>query len=522
MLKRLAPLLAAIAVVSGLSTGIHLASLGAPALEARAYAAGQTQDDAGHPRVTAQVIVLQMNDVYSTVPVDGLGGLARVAALKRRLAADGRSPVMMLAGDFLSSSVASTVFKGEQMIAALNAAGLDFATLGNHEFDFGVDVLLQRMSEARFEWVVSNVIDTASGAPIGGAVPYVVRTVGGLRLGVVGLCLSSEGITRDKQDRVRILDPFEAAAKYLPVLKAEGADIIVALTHLTFADDRVLAERFPEIDLIVGGHEHFPVAAVTGRTLISKAGSDAKFVARIDFGRAAGGALDRFYELVPVTSAIPDEPGTAAVVASYESRLGAELEKEVSRTSVPLDGVASRMRASETNLGNLVADAVRAAVDADVAIVNSGGIRGDRVHQPGPLLRRDLVEIHPFGNTVTKLAISGRMILQMLEHGVSRLPVAAGIFPQVSGLRLRVNPRAPPGQRVHDVEVQGVRLDPSKTYTLAVPDFLFHGGDGYGMLADQTVLLDPETGPLMLTALEQFVAGRQIVAAIDGRITIAP
>ena len=128
------------------------------------------------------------------MPVDGVGGLARVATLKQQLAAAGRTPLLMLAGDFLSSSVASTVFKGEQMIAALNAAGLDMATLGNHEFDFGIDVLLQRMAEAKWQWVVSNVIDVQTGQPIGGAAPFVVRTFGALKVGFIGLCLTSEGI----------------------------------------------------------------------------------------------------------------------------------------------------------------------------------------------------------------------------------------------------------------------------------------------------------------------------------------
>src|SRR5262245_55828063 len=114
----------------------------------------QAQVEEPHPRNTSAVTILQLNDVYSTVPVDGVGGLARVATIRRNVAESGRTPFMMLAGDFLSSSVASTVFKGEQMIAALNAAGLDVATLGNHEFDFGIDVLLKRMSEARFQWVI--------------------------------------------------------------------------------------------------------------------------------------------------------------------------------------------------------------------------------------------------------------------------------------------------------------------------------------------------------------------------------
>ena len=106
------------------------------------------------------------------MPTDGLGGLARVATEKQRLAAEGHRPFLVIAGDFLSPSVASSVFKGEQMIAALNAAGLDLATLGNHEFDFGDDLLIQRMREATFTWVVSNVVDTRTGKPIGNAVPY--------------------------------------------------------------------------------------------------------------------------------------------------------------------------------------------------------------------------------------------------------------------------------------------------------------------------------------------------------------
>src|SRR5204862_1170638 len=129
------------------------------------------QEEPGSPRANAPVTFLQINDVYSTVPIDGAGGLARVATIKKRLHDAGRTPFLILAGDFLSSSVASSVFKGEQMIAALNAAGLDMATLGNHEFDFGVDLLIERMKQARWQWIVSNVVDIQTGKPIGGAAP---------------------------------------------------------------------------------------------------------------------------------------------------------------------------------------------------------------------------------------------------------------------------------------------------------------------------------------------------------------
>src|SRR5687768_2400102 len=132
-----------------------------------APSASAQQEEPGSPRANAPLTILQLNDVYSTVPIDDMGGLARVATLKKQLAAAGRTPLLVMAGDFISPSVASSVFKGEQMIAALNATGLDIATLGNHEFDFGDEVLLERMAAAKWTWVVSNVIDTRTNKPIG-------------------------------------------------------------------------------------------------------------------------------------------------------------------------------------------------------------------------------------------------------------------------------------------------------------------------------------------------------------------
>src|SRR5260370_38359444 len=129
-------------------------------------AQAQAQEQStSRPRAVAPLTILQINDVYSTIPIDGAGGLARIATLKQNLAAAGRTPFLVLAGDFLSPSVASSIFKGEQMIAALNAASLDLATLGNHEFDFGVDLLIQRMAEAKWQGVGANCIDENTGKP---------------------------------------------------------------------------------------------------------------------------------------------------------------------------------------------------------------------------------------------------------------------------------------------------------------------------------------------------------------------
>jgi len=492
----------------------------------RAGAPAPQQEEPGSPRARAPLTILQINDVYSTVPVDGLGGLARVATLKRQLAAAGRTPLLVLAGDFLSSSVASSVFKGEQMIAALNAAGLDMATLGNHEFDFGDDLLIQRMREAKWTWLVSNVLDTRTNTPIGDAAPYVVRTFGAMKVGFIGLCLDTSSISALKLAHTRLVDPLEAAAQYLPILKREGATVIVAITHLAFATDRALVERFPEIDLVIGGHEHFPITSTENRTLISKAGSDAKWVARIDLNRIAhdgrsAATLERFFELIPMTGEIADEPATAAVVHDYEARLGPALDVKVGATQVPLDAVSVRMRADETNLGDFVADALRAAAGADVGLINAGGIRGDRIFPAGPLTKRSLLAMLPFGNILCKIEAPGRTILAALNHGVSRLPAAAGQFPQVSGLTMNVDVKKPAGDRVTNVRIGGQPLDVNRIYTVALPDFLLKGGDGYAMFAGERVLVNPEAGDLLVTALERYVADRgEVTQKVDGRITV--
>jgi 5'-nucleotidase len=186
--------------------------------------------------------------------------------------------VLLMAGDFCRRRWVECVQRQADGRCA-ERRGLDVATLGNHEFDFGPDVLRERMRESRWQWVVSNIVDDATGQPIGGAAPYLVRQYGSLKVGYIGLCLIGEEISRNKRGGVTMIDPFEAARKYIPVLQQEGANAIVAITHLDYTDDRKLAEMFPAIDVIIGGHEHAPITTIVNRTLISKAGSDSRFAA---------------------------------------------------------------------------------------------------------------------------------------------------------------------------------------------------------------------------------------------------
>jgi 2',3'-cyclic-nucleotide 2'-phosphodiesterase (5'-nucleotidase family) len=490
----------------------------APAAAAPAAAVSSFSEEPSAPRARAPLTILQINDVYSTVPIDGAGGLARVATLKRRLSAAGLSTLLVLSGDFLSPSVASSVFKGEQMVAALNAAGLDMATFGNHEFDFGADVLRQRMRESKWLWVASNLVDD-TGKPLAGTVPYTVRTFGSLRVGFIGLISTTEQMGSARLRGIVPTDPFDATAKYLKVLDQEKVDAVVALTHLSIAEDEELVDRFPRIDVVIGGHEHYPITVTRNRTLISKAGSEARFVARIDLAKR-GASLDRHFELIPIGPGLPDDPDAAKIIASYEVRLGPELDVAVAASTVDLDAEELRLRASETNIGNLVADAIRESVQADVGLVNGGAIRGDRIYPASPLTRRLLLAMHPFGNVVVKTEVSGKVLLAVLNHAVSALPATAGRFPQVSGLKFDIDIHDTPPD-VASVLVNGQPLIADRTYTLALPDYLFTGGDGFAMFAGAKTLVSPAAGELVVGAVERYVSSRKRVAPqVEGRITI--
>ena len=197
---------------------------------------------------------------------------------------------------------------------------------------------------------------------------------------------------------------------------------------------------------MIGGHEHDPLESVVGQTLITKAGSDGVFVVRIDLQVTADGrVLGRQHRFIPVTAELPEEPAMAALVARYEARLDAELGVAVGQSTVPLDARNGAVRTSETNTGNLVADAIRARLRADVAVMNGGGIRGNRVLPAGPLTRRDVRTLLPFLNVLVKLEVPGEVLLAVLERSVGTYPAENGGFLQVSGLTFTSTPGARSG-----------------------------------------------------------------------------
>lgn len=483
------------------------------------------QTGAAQIEASVRVTLLQVNDVYQISPVDRgkRGGLARLSTLRKIVLEESPHTLYLLAGDTLGPSVASNIFKGRQMIAAWNATGLDYAVLGNHEFDFGDAILRERMRESKFTWLGSNVFDRKTGKLFGDMPPFVLREFGGVRIGLFGLLTTDTKQSSSPGADVEFRDPCRTANEMIKQLRGRGARTIVAITHLTIENDKRLARCAPGIDVIIGGHEHTVLQSLAGRTPIFKMGSDGRNLGRIDLNisRRDGTVESVDWEIIPVTDGVEEEPQAAALIAEYEKKLSAELDLPVGRTTVELDARQETNRARETNLGSFIADAYRQQTGAEIAIVNGGSIRSNTTYGPGALTKRDVLSILPFENAVVKIEVTGATLRAALEHGVSRVreEKEAGLFPQVSGLRFTYDGRLATGARVTSVTVGNAPLADRKTYTLAVNNYVLGGGDGYTMFKGARELLKAEEAQVEPAMLMNIIAAAgEISPQIDGRI----
>jgi 2',3'-cyclic-nucleotide 2'-phosphodiesterase (5'-nucleotidase family) len=477
---------------------------------------------------TVRLTFLHVNDVYQHAPRDGRGGLAELGTLIERERAAARGPVFVtMGGDLISPSLASSVTRGAHMIELFNALGTDVAVLGNHEFDFGPEVAAARIGESRFAWLGTNVLGP-DGRPFGGAVATVMREAGGLRIGFAGV-LTPDTAQLARADGVTFTPPAAALRAAVADLRRQGADIVVALTHLDLEDDRRLARDVPGLALLLGGHDHEAYSMLEGGALVLKAGQDALWlgVVEMEVERPANGGPARIVSLgwrfVPNVG-VPPSPAIAPIVARVEAELNQALSAPLATLRAPLDSRTSVVRTREAALGNLIADALRAHFSADAALINGGGLRGNREYPVGHVFtRRDLLGEMPFGNTVMLLELTGAELLNVLEHGVAEVENVAGRFPQVSGLAFLYDPAAPAGQRIREATVGGQSLDPARRYRLATTDYLFGGGDGYAMLRRGRVLVDASGGPLLVNvSAEAIQQAGGISALVEGRARTIP
>ncbi|MCX7844558.1 MAG: 5'-nucleotidase C-terminal domain-containing protein [Candidatus Bipolaricaulota bacterium] len=533
--------------------------------------------------------LLHLNDVHSR-----LDDLAKVATLVEEIRAQVPEALLVHAGDQFLGTLYFTVYKGRADAEVLNLLGLAAMALGNHEFNEGPRGLADFADRVNFPLLCANCDLTREPLLAGKIKPYVVLTVGGEKVGVVGVLTPDTAWASNPGPNVTFTDPVAAVRAAVADLTAQGITKIVVLSHLGWTQDLALAQSVPGIDVLVGGHSHtlpavYPtvverkllnvnkatqeelealpgigptiakrilerrekvgpfktvdellevagigparLAAIRnlvtvgdepGRTLVVQAGEHAQHLGRLAVTFDPQGLVVSWTgELIPTKDFAP-HPKVEEKLAPFREAVEALKKRVVGETAVPLEGERAKVRSEETNLGNLVADALlwKAKVaGAQIALWNGGGIRASL--PAGPVTFGDCMAILPFGNYLVVLELTGEQILQALENGVSMVERLAGRFPHVAGLRYTWDPARPAGSRILAVEVllDGAwrPLDPKAVYRVATSNFLAGGGDGYTVFKEARNSWN--LGFVDYEVLAEYIAAHSPVAPkVEGRI----
>ncbi|MDC7999216.1 bifunctional metallophosphatase/5'-nucleotidase [Gilvibacter sediminis] len=448
----------------------------------------QTPKDDGQ----IEFVIIQMNDVYEIAPLGGgkYGGLARVAHLKDSLSAINPNTFLVMAGDFLNPSLIGTLkldgqrIYGKQMVETLNAMGLDLATFGNHEFDIGREALQARINESEFAWTSGNVMEVNEDRKtyfnknrnIGNVAlkPYYIWSMKDADGTTLNVGFASSCIDSNPKDFVSYEPVFSTLESDLTELIPQS-DIQLGLTHLTVEQDTEVANRFPALRLIMGGHEHNNMSVPTNNATVVKADANAKtvYVHRFLYNKATD-ALIIDSELVPIDDTMPNQAATQAVVDKWDAILQSKLKEVVAdpneiiyTATTPLDGTDSASRGIQTNLGGIITEAMAVAFDkpAQAAMVNGGSIRIDD-QLSGNVSSLDIFRVLPFGGHIVKVDMTGALLIKTLNYGLEKR--GKGAYLQ----RFNIDRNARGEWMLGPSEI-----DPEGVYSIALSDFLLKGYD---------------------------------------------
>lgn len=484
-----------------------------PATASRAAESASASTGSGIPARPDSIVLFHTNDTHSQLePVahgrgEPRGGMAARAALLSRERAGVSASLTLDAGDVFEGTAYYNFFRGVPDYRAMSLIGYDAGEVGNHELAHGPGAWLRARREARFPLLCANLFvpgDSAwaAGLPeappslrrgarwIGGArvadevplrllaEPSILRTVAGRRIAILGLITGETVTIVGPAARVAVGDPFAVAAALVPGLRRE-ADVVIVLSHLGLDDDRRLAARVPGIDVIVGGHSHTllekPLLVLQREnpngyhgTAIVQAGSKGEWLGRavLEFD---GPVLRRVSgRVIPVLPSEGEDSAAARLLAPFTDSVRTATAERIIR--LPERVGAEGLRDADTPLGDFVADVLREAAGADLAIQNVGGIRAGLPR--GDVTVGDLYAALPFDNRIVTVRMEGWRVRQLLDFIARRM--GSNGFAQVSGVRFAAR-----GGRAAEIMVGREPLDGNHTYRVATIDFLYQGGDGY-------------------------------------------
>lgn len=471
---------------------------------ALAIPAGATETEQD---LTGHIVILHTNDVHGAI-----GEYAKVAALKQAYQAAGAYVLLADAGDFIQGDPTVSASQGKTAIELMNLAGYDVAAPGNHEFDYGYPNLKTLAEEADFPILAANVrYDNA--AALGDQTTF--TTTDGKKIGIFGLD-TPETATKAHPDKIKGVsflaaqEMFDCAQAQVDALKADGCDYIICLGHLGIDAESTgnrsidLLEKVTGIDVFIDGHSHSTLEEIkeatngtgkVGDTVLTSTGTKLANVGMVDI--SPDGTISTSSLATSELTVTPDAK-VAARAEEIQKEIDADYGTVFAKTEVALDGEKANVRTGETNLGDLIADAMlwqAGLLDegVDAAVTNGGGIRASIA--AGDITKKDINTVLPFGNTLYVVKVTGAELLEALEASTYCTPEAIGGFPQVAGIEFTVNTGAQfdtkelyPGStygkpasinRVMIQTVGGEAFNPEETYTIVTNDFMGAGGDTY-------------------------------------------
>lgn len=513
---------------------------------------GSRDGAATHPGKARTVTIVSINDVYRIEGVDGgtVGGLARVRTLRRELERKAPDLLMLHAGDFLYPSLASRLYAGAQMVDVLNLLdgreGRDprmFITLGNHEFDPDdldeAPLLTARMDESDFTWLGSDIVwkTDEDGEPLvqsDSLARSALVESGGVRVGLYSLTTDFEQPKYIESFR----DSVTTAREQIADLRARGAEVIVALTHLQMSEDLEVLEALGDDgpDVVLGGHEHQKLAREAAGRRVLKADAEARSAVVVRIVVPPDGGRPRVdYEFRELDASVAEDRKVRKRVEQWEVRLDRDyceqklelpsgcLEDRLGSTRVKLFGEELEIRRYETNLGDWIVDQARLALvdsGAQVAFVNSGSLRLNQDVPIGPVARRVVEEIFQYPSGLKLMRLSGATLQKVVDNAISQW-TGNGHFLQISGFAYRHDVGAGVATDLTLLTADGARpIRPEETLLAVVPDFIARGGDGYAMLVEEAEIVEAPERELKGLTIEGLAAAGSVGIApeIEGRI----
>ena len=472
----------------------------------------------------ATITIIHTNDTHAAAKDDGNAqiGFAKVGAYVQQLKKSDPNVLVLDAGDMFQGLPFANLEKGHSMIDIVNKVGYDAMTVGNHEFDFGANNLLEIEKKLNFPMIAANV--AKDGKQVFDS--YIIKEVAGAKVGIFGIA-TPETAFKTHPDNVKgyvFEDIVASAQKAVDALKAQNVDVIIMLGHLGLYEGEdtsdLVAKGVEGIDLIIDGHSHTTLAEglVVEDTLIVSTGSSLKNVGKVVLTledkkvKEAEASLLNYAALADVTG----DSTIAEAIAKVDAAQKPILEKVIGKTAVDLVGERSVVRTGESNLGQLATNAMIELTKADMALTNGGGIRTSIA--AGDITMGQMAAVFPFGNTIMVKEVKGSDIIAALEHGVKDYPNELGGFPHTAGITFTLNAKAPAGSRISDLKIGGQAVVLDKLYSLATNDFMAAGGDGYEMFKAYPIKAEYNT--LMDTLLDYVAAQGTVEGKFEPRMTV--